>query len=67
MNRKTLEMRAIGLDRFGGDGVLVAILSSAGLELVQAPEGFWAIRLKSAVAPTAPMRLGRKRRLEGHA
>jgi hypothetical protein len=67
MNRKTLEMRAIGLDRFGGDGVLVAILSSAGLELVQAPEGFWAIRVKRAVVPTPPTRPVRKRRLEGRA
>jgi hypothetical protein len=39
-------------------------LAEAGLELWQAPEGFWAIRLK---APTLalPPRRERRRRLEG--
>lgn len=39
---------------------LVELLDRAGLELWQAPEGFWAIRLKPAAlpppAPAAPRR-----------
>ena len=61
-------MRAIGLDRVGGrPGELAANLSAAGLELWQAPEGFWAIRVKPAVTSMSPARPARKRRLEGRA
>jgi len=68
MNRKALEMRAIGLDRVGGrPGELAANLSAAGLELWQAPEGFWAIRVKPAVMATQSTRPAKRRRLEGHA
>jgi hypothetical protein len=45
---------------------LVALLAEAGLELWQAPEGFWAIRAKRA-DPTPPARPPRRRRLEGRA
>jgi hypothetical protein len=43
------------------------LLDEAGLELWQAPEGFWAIRVKPAAAPTPPARPARRRRLEGRA
>lgn len=39
-----------------------ALLDEAGLELWQAPEGFWAIRLK----PVLPLRRARRQRVEGH-
>ena len=44
------------LDRFRAKSdsrrPLVALLEDAGLELWQAPEGFWAIRAKPVAAPT---------------
>jgi len=46
---------------------LVEMLNEAGLELWQAPEGFWAIRTKRAVVVRLPAHPMRKRRLEGHA
>lgn len=45
---------------------LVALLAEVGLELWQAPEGFWAVRAKPAVPPTPPARPARRRRSEGH-
>lgn len=39
-------------------------LAGAGLELWQAPEGFWAIRIKPPATPLSPRR-ARRRRLEG--
>jgi hypothetical protein len=47
------------------EGRILALLDEVGLELWQAPEGFWAIRAKRAVVPTPPTRPVRKRRLEG--
>ena len=44
-----------------------ALLAAAGLELWQAPEGFWAIRAKRAAMPTVPARSAKKRRQEGRA
>jgi hypothetical protein len=44
-----------------------ALLAAAGLELWQAPEGFWAIRVKPAVMATQPTRPAKRRRLEGRA
>ena len=49
------------------EGRISALLDEVGLELWQAPEGFWAIRAKRAVVPTPPTRPVRKRRLEGRA
>ena len=49
------------------EGRILALLDEAGLELWQAPEGFWAIRAKRAAVPTPPTRPVRKRRLEGRA
>jgi hypothetical protein len=46
---------------------IVRQLDEAGLELWQAPEGFWAIRVKPTAAPTPPARPARRRRLEGRA
>jgi hypothetical protein len=46
---------------------LVALLDEAGLELWQAPEGFWAIRVKPMAVPTPPAQPARRRRLEGQA
>jgi len=46
---------------------LVEMLNEAGLELWQAPEGFWAIRAKRAAMPTQPAPRSRKRHLEGRA
>jgi hypothetical protein len=46
---------------------LVALLAEVGLELWQAPEGFWAIRVKPMAAPTPAARPARRRRLEGRA
>lgn len=43
---------------------LAAMLDEAGLELWQAPEGFWAIRVKQA-APAVAHERGRRRRAEG--
>lgn len=37
-------------------------LADAGLELWQAPEGFWAIRVKPRTASTKPARQRRARR-----
>ena len=37
-------------------------LAEAGLELWQAPEGFWAIRLKQAATPVMAKPTGRLRR-----
>jgi hypothetical protein len=45
---------------------IVRQLDEAGLELWQAPEGFWAIRAKRA-DPTPAARATRRRRAEGHA
>jgi hypothetical protein len=42
------------------------LLAEAGLELWQAPEGFWAIRVKPPAA-TMPLLRVRRRRLEGQA
>ena len=39
---------------------LVHQLSEAGLELWQAPEGFWAVRLKLATAPVPAVRPRRR-------
>ena len=39
---------------------LVDLLAEAGLELWQAPEGFWAVRLKSAPVPAPGIRPGRR-------
>jgi hypothetical protein len=36
---------------------LVDLLAEAGLELWQAPEGFWAVRLKRATVPAPVLRL----------
>jgi hypothetical protein len=41
---------------------LIHQLTQAGLELWQAPEGFWAVRLKQVVAPVLPFRPRRRRR-----
>jgi len=38
------------------------LLEEAGLELWQAPEGFWAIRVKPSVAPSAASSAKRRRR-----
>jgi hypothetical protein len=46
---------------------LVEMLNEAGLELWQAPEGFWAIRSKHAPTVRQPVHCMRKRRLEGRA
>lgn len=46
---------------------LVEMLNEAGLELWQAPEGFWAIRTKRTSVVKQPAHPMRKRRLEGHA
>jgi hypothetical protein len=46
---------------------LVHLLAEAGLELWQAPEGFWAIRVKPMAVPTPPAQPARRRRLEGQA
>ena len=43
---------------------VASLLNDAGLELWQAPEGFWTIRLKQP-APQSPSRLGRNRPTEG--
>jgi hypothetical protein len=40
---------------------LVDLLAEAGLELWQAPEGFWAVRLKQASADTSVSRLRLRR------
>lgn len=40
---------------------LVTLLAQAGLELWQAPEGFWAVRLKPATA-MVPARTPRRER-----
>jgi hypothetical protein len=45
----------------------MALLDEAGLELWQAPEGFWAIRAKGAVVTAQQVRPTRKRRQEGRA
>ena len=39
---------------------LMRQLAEAGLELWQAPEGFWAVRLKSAPVPSPGIRPGRR-------
>jgi hypothetical protein len=49
------------------EGRILALLDEVGLELWQAPEGFWAIRAKGGVMPSPPNRSSRKRRLEDHA
>jgi hypothetical protein len=36
---------------------LAHLLAEAGLELWQAPEGFWAVRLKPATAPLQVVRM----------
>ena len=42
---------------------LVALLAEAGLELWQAPEGFWTVRLKQAASmPAKPPRRPRRPR-----
>jgi hypothetical protein len=46
---------------------LVAVLDEVGLELWQAPEGFWAIRAKRATSPAQPAGSKRRRRSEGNA
>jgi hypothetical protein len=46
---------------------VVEMLADAGLELWQAPEGFWAIRVKRVSTPAVPNRSAKRRRLEGHA
>ena len=38
---------------------LVDLLAQAGLELWQAPEGFWAVRLKQAAVTAPVLRLRR--------
>jgi hypothetical protein len=43
------------------------LLEAVGLELWQAPEGFWAIRVKPTAASTPPAQPARRRRLEGRA
>ena len=44
------------------------LLEAVGLELWQAPEGFWAIRVKpTSAVPTPPAQPARRRRLEGQA
>jgi len=48
------------------DGILT-LLDQAGLELWQAPEGFWAIRAKRPATTTQPVGPARKRRQEGRA
>jgi hypothetical protein len=46
-----------GLTGFAGSGGtgtgVAALLAEAGLELWQAPEGFWAIRVRPAPPPSA--------------
>ncbi len=49
------------------EGRILALLDEAGLELWQAPQGFWAIRAKGTVATAQPVRATRKRRQEGRA
>jgi hypothetical protein len=49
------------------EGRILTLLEEAGLELWQAPEGFWAIRAKRVAVPTVPARSAKRRRLEGHA
>jgi hypothetical protein len=49
------------------EGRISALLDEVGLELWQAPEGFWAIRAKRAAMPTQPAPRSRKRHLEGRA
>lgn len=39
---------------------LTAALEGVGLELWQAPEGFWAIRVKPAAPPMRPRRARRR-------
>jgi hypothetical protein len=39
---------------------LVNLLAQAGLELWQAPEGFWSIRVKRAALPAPVLRLQRR-------
>jgi hypothetical protein len=46
---------------------VVRQLDEVGLELWQAPEGFWAIRVKPMAVPTPPAQPARRRRLEGQA
>jgi hypothetical protein len=46
---------------------LVEMLNDAGLELWQAPEGFWAIRAKQAPMVRPPVHCMRKWWLEGRA
>ncbi len=41
---------------------LMHLLAEAGLELWQAPEGFWTVRLKQAAMPTRPVRRLRRAR-----
>ena len=49
------------------EGRISALLDEVGLELWQAPEGFWAIRAKRTAVPTVPARSAKRRRQEGHA
>jgi len=49
------------------EGRILALLDEVGLELWQAPEGFWAIRTKRAPKARPPVHCTRKRRQEGHA
>jgi hypothetical protein len=46
---------------------VLSLLDEVGLELWQAPQGFWAIRVKPAVMATQPTRPAKRRRLEGRA
>jgi hypothetical protein len=49
------------------EGRILTLLDEAGLELWQAPEGFWAIRAKRTMVTEQPARSTRKRRQEGRA
>ena len=44
---------------------LTQLLAQVGLELWQAPQGFWAVRLKPALVPTPVTRLRLRRPLTG--
>jgi hypothetical protein len=55
------------LTAFAANGALraevAALLAEAGLEMWQAPEGFWAIRVKPVASLAKPSRRRRPRRV----
>jgi len=60
MSEKDAEKALTGSAAEGDSGSNVrALLDEAGLELWQAPEGFWAIRMKPRAAKSSRRRLRR--------